>query len=317
MPTITQLQYIVTVEKLRHFGKAAEACHVSQPSLSAQIQKVEEEIGFPIFDRNKKPVGITSRGMSFIEQAKSVLREHMKLLDISKKSQTELMGPLSIGIIPTVSPYLTPFFIGALAKAYPRVQVQLEELTTENIVRSLKSNELDAGILATPLKESVLVEKNLYYEDFLVYVNEDHPLAKKKHLSEKDLDGSDLWLLEDGHCFRNQIVKLCSLGKEAKVFKNISFQSGNLETLRRIVKKNGGYTILPSTLVQHLSAEERRRYVRPFTNPVPVREISLVYHHNQWKLDLLQALQKTILQNLPEGVHLKITKQKNHVIDIE
>jgi LysR family transcriptional regulator, hydrogen peroxide-inducible genes activator len=317
MATITQLQYIVTVEKLKHFGKAAEACHVSQPSLSAQIQKVEEEIGFSLFDRNKKPIAVTSRGLSFIEQAKTVLREHTKLLDISKQSQIELMGPLSLGVIPTVSPYLTPFFIGDFAKTYPKIQLQIEEIKTDHIVRALKNNEIDAGILATPLHEPHLIEKPLYYENFLIYVNEKHPLAQKKVIHEGDLDGGDLWLLEDGHCFRNQIVKLCTLRKEAPVFKNISFQSGNLDTLRQLVKNNGGYTILPSSLIKNLSSSEQRQHVRAFAAPIPTREISLIYHQTQWKLDLLAALTQSILKNLPDGLLTKVSKKQNQVLDID
>ncbi len=316
MATITQLHYIVTVERLKHFGKAAEACHVSQPSLSAQIHKVEEDIGFPIFDRNKKPIAVTSRGLSFIEQAKTVLREHTKLLDISKSSQTSLMGPLSLGIIPTVSPYITPYFLGHFAKKYPKIQLQIEEHKTEDIIRLLKNNELDVGLLATPLHERQLVEKSIYYEDFLAYINPAHPLNRKKIINEQDLDGSDLWLLEDGHCFRNQIVKLCTIDKESPIFKNVFFQSGNLDTLRLLVKNNGGYTILPASMVNTLSADETRKYVRPFTTPVPTREISLVYHQTQWKTDLISALSQSIFENLPESLQRKITTKKNHVLEI-
>lgn len=316
MATITQLQYIATVEKLKHFGKAAEACHVSQPSLSAQIQKVEDEIGFAIFDRNKKPIGVTSRGVSFLEQAKSVLREHAKLMEISKKSQTELMGPLSLGVIPTVSPYLTPLFIGEFAKAYPKIQLQIEEIQTEPMIKALKNNELDVGILATPLHESTLIETPLYYEDFFVYVNSNHPLSQKKVIHESDLDGVDLWLLEDGHCFRNQIVRLCSLRKESPVFKNIFFQSGNLDTLRQLVHKNGGYTILPASLIRNLPSAEQRQFVRSFAAPIPAREISLIYHQSQWKLDLIQVLSQTILKNLPESLRQKTTKKQNTILDI-
>lgn len=317
MSTITQLHYIVTVEKMKHFGHAAEACHVSQPSLSAQIQKVEEEIGFQIFDRNKKPIAVTSRGLSFIEQAKAVLREHSKLIDISKQSQTELMGPFSLGVIPTVSPYLIPLFIGHFAKNYPKIQLEIEEIKTENIVQALKNNEIDAGILATPLHEPGLIEAPLYYEDFYIYVSESHPLAKKKIIDESDLDGGDLWLLEDGHCFRNQIVKLCSLRKESPVFKNIFFQSGNLDTLRQLVQKNGGYTILPASMVNILSLAEQKKHVRVFASPIPTREISVIYHQSQWKLDLIQALSQTILKNIPESLRQKISKKRNHVLDID
>ncbi|MBY0384057.1 hydrogen peroxide-inducible genes activator [bacterium] len=316
MATITQLQYIVTVEKLKHFGKAADACYVSQPSLSAQIQKVEDQIGFAIFDRNKKPIAVTSRGVPFIEQAKIVLREHAKLISTSQQSQTELIGPLSLGIIPTVSPYLTPFFIGEFAKAFPKIQLQIEEIKTDSIIKALQNNEIDAGILATPLLEKNIIENPLYYEDFYLYVNNNHSLAEKRIIKESDLDEVDLWLLEDGHCFRNQVVKLCSFRKESPVFKNVSFQSGNLDTLRLLVKKNGGATILPASLVAQLPESEQRTYVRHFSNPIPAREISLVYHQTQWKLDLIGALQKTIVNSLPGHLQQKTSKKKNHVLGI-
>jgi LysR family transcriptional regulator, hydrogen peroxide-inducible genes activator len=216
-----------------------------------------------------------------------------------------------------VSPYVVPYFLGSFAKKYPKIQLKIEELKTEHIMRSLQNNELDVGLMATPLREPHLIEKPIYYEDFLVYVSENHPLNKKKIISEQDLDGSDLWLLEDGHCFRNQIVKICSLKRESPVFKNIFFQSGNLDTLRLLVKNNGGYTILPSSLVNTFSKDEVRKFIRPFTSPTPTREISLVYHQTQWKTDLINALAKSIFENLPEDLQRKITSKKNHVLDID
>jgi LysR family transcriptional regulator, hydrogen peroxide-inducible genes activator len=316
VPTISQLQYIVTVDKLHHFGRAADACHVSQPSLSAQIHKVEEEINVVIFDRQKKPVTTTPKGAVFVEQAKVVLREHYKLMEIAKKSEHELIGHFNLGVIPTVAPYLIPLFIADFSNHFPKVQLKIEEMKTDTIVDELKRDDLDGAILATPLEESSLIERVLYYEDFYLYVSEKNKLSQHKFIKEEDLDGSELWLLEDGHCLRNQIIKMCSLRKDSPVFKNISFESGNLDTLRNLVKNSHGYTVLPATQVHNLSSEERRKYVRHFKAPIPSREISLIYRKDQWKLDILKAIESSILNNIPKSLKQNVSIKTNHVLGV-
>lgn len=316
MPTISQLQYIVTVDKLKHFGRAAEACHVSQPSLSAQIHKVEDEINMVIFDRQKKPVHTTPKGAVFVEQAKVVLREHYKLMEMAKKTEQEIIGHFRIGVIPTVAPYLIPLFIEDFSVKYPRVQLQIEEMKTDTIIQELKRDDLDGAILATPLGETSLIERILYYEDFQLYVSEKNRLSQKKLVSEEDLDGSELWLLEDGHCLRNQIIKMCSLRKDSPVFKNISFESGNLDTLRNLVKNSHGYTVLPASQVHNLSSEEKEKYVRNFKAPVPTREISLIYRKDQWKLDIIGAIEASIMGSIPKDLKNTVNKKSNHVIGI-
>lgn len=316
MPTISQLQYIVTVDKLRHFGRAAEACHVSQPSLSAQIQKVEDELNFKIFDRLKKPIYTTPKGATFVEQAKVVLREHYKLMDLAKKSEHELVGHFNLAVIPTVAPYLIPLFISDFSKNYPKVNLSIEEMKTDTIIRELKKEDLDGAILATPIGEDHLTEDVLYYEDFYLYVSEKNKLSKKKLVTEEDLDGSELWLLEDGHCLRNQIIKLCSIRKDRPVFKNISFESGNLDTLRNLVKNSNGYTVVPATQVHNLSSDERKKFVRAFKAPIPTREVSLVYRKDQWKLDILHAIHKSIQDNLPADLKAEINHKNRHVLEI-
>jgi len=316
MATITQLQYIVTVDKLRHFGRAAEACHVSQPSLSAQIQKVEDELNFKIFDRLKKPVHATPKGAVFIEQAKVVLREHYKLMDLAKQNEHEVIGHFSLGVIPTIAPYLIPLFIESFSKHFPKVSLAIEEMKTDTIIHAIKKEDLDGAILATPLEETAIHEDVLFYEDFFLYVSEKSPLAKKKLIEESDLDGSELWLLEDGHCLRNQIIKLCSIRKDSPVFKNISFESGNLDTLRNLVKNSHGYTVLPATQVNNLSAEERRKHVRTFKAPIPSREVSLIYRKDQWKLDIVKAIETSILNNIPLNLKKDVSKKSHHVLGI-
>lgn len=314
MPSLTQIEYIVAVEKLRHFGKAAKACHISQPTLSMQIQKVEEELNFPIFDRLQKPVLPTEKGRRFIEQAKVLLHEHQKLLQISKQDENTVSGEFRLGIIPTLTPYVIPLFIEEFSKRYPRVQLTIDELKTDSIVQALREDRLDAGILATPLHEEGLKEKPLFYEPFLLYLSPGHPLLKKKAITQDDLDGNEMWLLQDGHCFRNQMIRFCSLNKKQGIFKNIHFEGGNLETLKQIVKNSRGYTLIPWLLGLTLSPAERQNHVREFEKPIPTREISLIYRRNQWKLDILQALEKTLLEKTP--AELRNTSKQQTVLKI-
>lgn len=316
MATLTQLEYIVTVERLRHFGRAAEACHVSQPSLSMQIQKVEEEMGITIFDRLKKPVVPTEKGQQFIEQAKVILRENQKLNAIMKHEVTQVSGDFRLGVIPTLAPYLLPLFIDAFAQNYPKVKLKIDELKTENIIHDLKADTLDAAILATPLHASGLSERVLFYEKFFLYVGTDHALANRKRIKEDELDGSDIWLLQDGHCLRNQVVKICSIKSDKHVYKNIQFEGGNLETLRNLVKKSRGSTLIPQLFVNTLPEFEKRDYVKEFEHPSPTRQVSLVYRRDQWKSDILSALEATIIENIPEDIKLILDKSKGHIINI-
>ena len=316
MPSITQLEYIIAVEKRRHFGKAADDCHVTQPTLSMQIQKVEEEIEFPIFDRIKKPVVPTTKGLVFIQQARILLREHQKLIDISRTQRVEMSGEFRLGVIPTVAPYILPLFIETFSVAFPKIQLFIDELKTDTIVRHLRDDTLDAGLLATPLGETGLRERPLYYEPFYLYVSKNHPLSERKRIREDDLRGDQMWLLEDGHCLRNQIVRYCSLKKRDGVFPNIQFEGGNIDTLRYLIRKSQGYTLVPALFVETLSEAEKRDYVREFERPIPTREISLVYRRDQWKSDILKALQETIVKNLPDGLATYDAKRQA-VLDVD
>jgi len=316
MPTITQLEYIVTVDRLKHFGKAALHCHVSQPSLSMQIQKVEYEIGFPIFDRLKKPILPTQKGVRFIEQAKVVLKENEKLLALTKKDEKAISGDFKLAIIPTIAPYLLPLFIESFSVNYPKVKLKIDELKTETIIEDLKSDQLDAALLATPLNEPSLKETPLYYEPFYLYVGKDHPFAARKSIKESDLDGSDMWLLQDGHCLRNQVVKICSIKNEKGVFKNISFEGGNLETLKYLVQNSKSYTLIPELFVHTLSEQERKLYVKEITQPTPHREVSLVSRRDQWKSDILLALEETLLSHIPKNLPLKLKQKKSQLVGI-
>lgn len=316
MPSITQLEYLVAVADLRHFAKAALHCHVSQPTLSQQINKAEEELKVQIFDRDKKPVLVTESGMAIIEQARTILREHKKLSDFSKNISDELAGPFRIGIIPTVSSMLVPYFVEDFAKRCPKVQLFIDEVPTESLIQNLKQDKLDAGILATPLGLDGLHEDPLYYEAFKIYASAGHSLMKKRSCTRQDLEGKDLWLLRDGHCFKDQVAQYCSIGQEEiDPDRNIHFQSGNIETLQRLIARGHGYTLIPAFMTSIMSKEEIKNHVTQFSAPEPAREISIVTHRTKWKNKIVEAIKKSILDNLPASVHK--TKNKNlEVLDI-
>lgn len=300
MPTLSQLTYILTVERTRHFGRAAKECCVSQPSLSMQIQKVEDELGFSIFDRNKKPVMPTERGMRFILQARKVIIEHEKLLHLSREDVSIVSGAFRLGIIPTLMPYILPKFIADFSSSYPSVRLKVDELKTKDIISQLRNDSLDAGILATPLSEDGIRERPLFYEPFYLFANKDHALLHEASIDPNSIHQQDIWLLEDGHCFKNQVTNFCSLKEKAGVYPNVSFEGGNLETLRYLVKESRGFTLVPYLFANNLTQFERDEMIRPFRSPFPTREVSIVFYRDQWKMDIIDALESVIRRSLPK-----------------
>lgn len=315
MPTITQLEYIIAVAQYKHFGKASQHCNVSQPSLSMQIQKAEEELGILIFDRNKKPIEITKKGEIVLQQAQKMIFEYKKLLQVSRQETEVIKGDFHLAVIPTLSSSVIPLFVKSFSKNYPEVQLFISEMTTSQIIDAIKLDEIDVGLLATPVNEPTFVKKVLFYEGFSVYCSSDHPLLKKKTLNIKDLlDHHDLWILSDGHCFKNQVLNFCGFGTQLEVFPNIHFQSGSLETLKRLVEESKGYTFLPQLNIDQLSAHEKKK-IRQFKSSVPSREVSLVYHQSHWKKDIIDALHQEILKNSPDSVKKNKPDQLN-IIEI-
>jgi LysR family hydrogen peroxide-inducible transcriptional activator len=302
MPTLTQLEYIIAIDMLRHFGKAAKACHVTQPSLSMQVIKAEEELGVTIFDRNKKPVLPTDEGRAVIEQARQVVREHARLIEIARNQSSHLSGELRLAVIPTLTAYVVPLFIGKFSAAYPKISLMIDELKTEDIVKALHNDTMDVGLLATPLHEPKLEESPIFYEPFFLYAHPTHPLMKRKTIKEGDLDSDELWLLKDGHCLRNQIVNFCSLDPgRSGVYANVKFEGGTLDTLRQVIRGNArGYTIVPYLFAAGLSAAERTSSVRPFSAPIPTREVSLVVRRSHWKQRIIAALGDAIRAEIPQ-----------------
>lgn len=215
---LQQLEYIIAIDKYRHFVKAAEACFVTQATLSMMIKKLEEELEVKIFDRSKQPVVPTDIGEKIILQAKITLQHAQKIKELINEEQDKISGELRIGIIPTLAPYLLPLFLPSYLKNYPLVKIQISELTTEEIVQRLERNEIDAGILATPLENKILIEKPLFYEQFVVYASKEEQFRNKKYLLAEDIDVNRLWLLEEGHCLRSQVINLCELKSKEKKF---------------------------------------------------------------------------------------------------
>lgn len=307
--TITQLEYILAVEKHRHFRKAANECNVSQPTLSMQIQKLEDTLGFIIFDRSKNPVKPTVEGEKFIRQSRVVMREFKKLKDITLDPNAGVIGEFKLGIIPTLAPYIVPLFLSKFSELYPQVELVLEERTTAEIVEMLDKDELDAGILVTPLGNSSLVERVLFYEPFYGFISKEHDLFRKDQLDSEDLEYDGLWLLQEGHCFRGQVLNLCK--KVGNSFGHHRFESGSLETLKNLVYKDSGYTLIPHLDMMEISGA-RKKMVRPFKAPVPTREVSIVYGRNFYKEKIIDALEKVILESLPS----ELLSYKNKEISI-
>ena len=307
--TLTQLEYIVAVDTCRHFAEAASSCFVTQPTLSMQIQKLEEELAVKIFDRSKQPVLPTEAGAEIIEQARKILAERDHLTETLAAKKGIVNGELKVGIIPTLAPYLLPLFVPAFTKKYPEVKLVVNELTTGLIIAKLREGRIDMGILVTPLQEPGIKEDVLFYEEMVAYVSRNNTAYQKNYVLAKDIDPNKLWLLEEGHCFRSQIINLCELRKNTKAGSHFEYEAGSLETLRRMVDMNDGITILPELATLDMSTKQLQ-LLRHFKHPAPVREVSIAVHRDFVKKRLVEALKQSVLASLPE----KIKKNKKTLI---
>ena len=298
MITLSQLEYIVAIDEYRHFATAAEKCFVTQPTLSMQIKKLEDELGVIIFDRSRQPVVPTDLGAKLIEQARMTLSATQRIKEIIQEEQQEVEGTLKIGIIPTLAPYLLPVFIGPYIRKYPAVKVEVEELVSEEIIRRLKRDMLDVGLFVTPYHDEKIVERPVFYEEMLVYAHPDSELLKKKEVGHEDIVTSDIWMLGNGHCFRNQVVNLCEMS--ASQHKNLpfEFESNSLETLMRIVDVEGGFTLIPELALQYMSPEKKKQ-VRSIANTKPLREVSVIYSRHFTKQRLITLLCDEIKSVVP------------------
>lgn len=292
--TITQLQYVLAVAEHKNFTLAAEKCFVTQPTLSMQIQKLEEELDVQIFDRSKKPIQLTDVGEQIVNQAKNIVSESGRIKDIVDQQKGFIGGDFKVGIIPTIMPTLLPMFMHNFIKKYPKVNLIIEERTTEEIIKMIKNGQLDAAIAATPLDEETIKEVVLYYEPFVAYVPESLSPFDKNELDVDDLSSNlnHLLLLQDGHCFRNNILNLCK-AKSLDVDSHFQIESGSFETLVKLADEGLGMTLLPylHTLDMNEKAKTKLRY---FKSPKPSREVSLIYSKKELKLHIIEALRNTI-----------------------
>ena len=288
--TLTQLQYTLAVAEEGNFTQAAEKCFVTQPTLSMQVQKLEEELAVKLFNRSTKPISLTTIGEKIIEQAKIILKEARRMDDIVSMERGIVGGNFRLGIIPTIMPTLLPLFLNTFIKKFPKVNLKIEELNTAAIVEELKNGKLDAGIAASPLEDTKLLEKPLYYEPFVGYIPQTHPLSKLKSLNPSDLEKMDILVLEDGHCFREHVLKLCQTPNPTNSF---NLKSGSFETLIHLANDGLGMTLLPYLQTRNLSLKNKEN-LRPFESPEPAREISLIYSKSQLKLPVIESLAVTI-----------------------
>jgi LysR family hydrogen peroxide-inducible transcriptional activator len=294
---IQQLEYIVAVEQYRQFAKAAEHCFVTQPTLSMMIQKFEDEIGLKIFDRSKLPVSVTKEGEEIVIRAKKILAEIKQMKDFGKEIKGDVKGDLKIGIIPTLAPYLLPLFIKSFSEAYPELKLIIRELMTNDLLSQLKGSEIDVAILAGPINEKDLKEISLFKEPFYVYGSFSKEF-KKQFVAPQQLKAEQLWLLEEGHCFRNQVMNFCELRSNIQTESLISYEAGSIETLINLVDKYEGITIVPHLAISHLKKNQALK-IHEFANPKPCRQISLVIQNNYPRLKAINALKEYILRVIP------------------
>lgn len=290
--TITQLHYVLAVAEHQNFTKAAQKVFVTQPTLSMQIQKLEDELDVLIFDRSKKPIELTETGKKIVQQARNIVNESDRIQDIVDQQKGFVGGLFRLGIIPTIMPTLLPMFLKAFIKKYPKVKLKIEELHTEAIIEKLQDGHLDAAIAATPLELPNVKEAPLYYEPFVGYIPEDHRLSGKQRLEVSDLDLDDILLLQDGHCFKEGILNLC---KATRTSANDHFQleSGSFETLIKLSNEGLGMTLLPYLHTLEIKDAERKN-LKMFTEPSPAREVSLIYNKSELKMQIIEALRATI-----------------------
>ncbi len=300
--TVQQLEYIVALDTHRSFVRAAESCFVTQPTLTMQVKKLEDEWSMLLFDRTKKPIEPTPFGERVVLKARQVLREFHQLESIIKEDKETMKGEFRVGVIPTLAPYVMPRFLKLFTERHPEARLIVEEVQTADIIHRLKNDLLDIGILVTPLEEPNIREIPLFLESFFIYASEIHPLHGQTDVDPEHIPMDDLWILNEGHCFRSQVLNICRPKAEQIEYQGFVYESGSIETLKELVDQNGGFTLIPE-----LSARQgaKKGQIIPFKEPQPVREVSFVVHHGFTKELLLAALRDDFLESLPNAVQKK------------
>lgn len=299
--TLQQLEYLLALSRTRHFGRAAEECDVTQPTLSAMISKLENELDVKLFDRKQTPLRITPIGEAVVAQAEVVLQDAHRLLASVSEAKGSLSGTFHIGILPTIAPYLLPRFFPQMMREHPELDIRITEMKSPRIKEALHKGEIDAGIMADIGTTDDFGITKLFYEQYFAYVSEHDELFKVDRVKSSDLSGKSLWLLEEGHCFRDQLVRFCQIKGAAASQK--AYQLGSIETFMRMVEGGRGVTFIPELALDQLS-QEQKRLVRPFALPVPTREIMMVTHPDFVRTHLRDFLVREIRKSLPEEMLL-------------
>ena len=304
--TIQQLEYILAVDQFRHFARAAEYCRVTQPTLSAMIQKLEDELGVKLFDRTVQPVCPTAIGEKIIDQARVILAQTAQVKEIISEEKQSLAGVFHLGVLPTIAPYLLPRFFPQLMEKYPELDIRVTEMKTQNIQQALHAGDIDAAIIASKLEDTFLKEETLFYETFFGYVSCKEPLFKHDVIRTSDITGERLWLLDEGHCFRDQLVRFCQM--ETVKVNQMAYHLGSMETFMRMVESGKGITFIPELAVLQLDGTQKE-LVRPFAIPCPTRQIIMLTNRSFIRNTLLKTITQEITAAVPkEMLSLKATQ---------
>ena len=303
---IQQLEYVIAVDRFKNFTRAAEHCYVTQATLSAMIKKLEVELDIILFDRTPKGVYTTDAGLEIIDEAKKIVMHSQLLADKAKKINGNIAGEIKIGIIPTIANSLLPKIIKPLLEVYPELKLDIAELTTDHIINQLKAGNIDIGILATPITASEIDKVVLFHESLMVYGDLS---TDNKYILPQEIREQKVWLFEEGHCLREQFIQLCSLKKDEVSLTNLNFEASSFDTLLNMVDEFGGLTLIPELYYLSLS-EERRKRVTPFTAPVPVREMSIVFHKPHAKGRIIKALADLIRSNINETLRSHLVPEE-------
>lgn len=296
---LQQLEYIHALDQYRHFGRAADHCQVTQPTLSTMIQKLEEELGVKIFDRSHQPIQPTAVGRLILDQAAVILRQTEQLHEVIRQESEALAGSVRLGVLPTIAPYLLPRLLPLVKKELPELRLQITELKTSACLEALLAGEVDLALIATESEREELIDRQLYYEEFLAYVPAQSPLFAEEHIRSSEVGKHQLWLLDEGHCFRDQLVKFCHLSHSA--LQQINYRRGSMETFMHFVNQGDGVTFLPQLALETLP-EERRAQAKPFALPRPTRAVTLTHHRAYVRHRLIDRLSELIRASVPPAM---------------
>ncbi|GAB1415503.1 hydrogen peroxide-inducible genes activator [Paludibacter sp.] len=307
--TLQQLEYILALDKTRHFVRAAELCGITQPTLSAMIQKLEDELDCRIFDRSAHPLVPTSAGEQVLKQAQVIMYHVNQLKEIVGSEKAAFEGNLHLAIIPTVAPYLLPNFIANMKKDYPKINLKVSELHTDEIIQKLHTAEIDMAILSTPLEDPKILEVPLYYEKFIAYVSPNSPVYERSEITGNNMPLDNLWVLEEGHCLRNQVFNFCN----QEFNQSSTYEAGSIDTLVKIVDVNGGYTIIPELHVNLLN-DLQKQHLRNLVEPEAIREISLVIRYDYVREGIMNAVANSVKAIIP--AHMLDARLKKFAIKL-